>query len=142
LSTGEPLSHGLARQLSDRCAELWNLFGPAETAACATVARIEADSDPVSLGRPVANTGLHIVDPHLQPVPIGVPGELVIGGDALALGYRNRPELTADRFIQHPFNDERGARAFRTGDRARWLPDGGIEWLGRLDGQVQVLGFR
>lgn len=142
LSIGEPLSRAQAGQLLDRCAELWNLYGPVEAAGCAAVARIEPGSDPVTLGRPIANTGLYIVDRHLQPVPIGVPGELVIGGDALALGYWRRADIAAERFLHDPFSDDRSARIFRTGDRARWLPDCGIEWLGRMDRQVQVMGCR
>ena len=94
------------------------------------------------IGHPIANSQLYIVDDHLQPVPIGVPGELHISGDGLARGYLNRPELTAEKFIPDPFSDKPGDRLYRTGDLARYLPDGNIEFLGRIDNQVKIRGFR
>jgi len=96
----------------------------------------------IPIGRPIANTTVYILDPHLQPVPIGVTGELCLGGDGLARGYLHRPELTADKFIPHPFSDEPGARLYRTGDLGRYLPDGNIDFLGRLDDQIKIRGFR
>ncbi|WP_287314905.1 AMP-binding protein, partial [Moorena sp. SIO1G6] len=87
----------------------------------------------VPIGRPVANTQIYILDSHLQPVPIGVPGELHIGGVGLARGYLNRPELTEQKFIPNPFSNEPGSRLYKTGDLARYLPDGNIEFLGRID---------
>ena len=99
-------------------------------------------SGPVPIGRPIANTELYILDRHHQPVPIGVPGELYIGGMGLARGYLNSPELTADKFIDHPFSSEPKARLYKTGDLVRYRPDGTIEYLGRLDDQVKIRGFR
>jgi amino acid adenylation domain-containing protein len=139
---GEPLSRELANQLLERSAELWNLYGPTETTVWSAAAKIEPGNDPIAVGRPIANTEFHILDPYLQPVPVGVPGELFIGGDGLARGYLNRPELTAEKFLPDPFRDGPNARMYRTGDRARWLNDGRVELLGRMDHQVKILGFR
>jgi hypothetical protein len=96
----------------------------------------------ITIGRPISNTQIHILDSRLQPLPIGVVGELHIGGDGLARGYLNYPELTAERFIPNPFSDEPGARLHRTGDLARYSSDGNIEFLGRVDNQVKIRGFR
>jgi amino acid adenylation domain-containing protein len=137
----------LTRQLLDRTfaalphIEIWNFYGPTETTANATVCRVAAEGD-ISIGRPIANTKIYILDSHLQPVPVGVPGELHVGGDGLARGYLNRPELTAEKFIPNPFSDASGARLYKTGDLARYLPDGNIEFLGRIDHQVKIRGFR
>ncbi len=96
----------------------------------------------VPIGRPIANTQVYVLDPHLQPVPIGIPGELYVGGASLTRGYLNRPELTAERFIPHPFSHEPGARLYKTGDLVRYRPDGHLEYLGRLDHQVKLRGIR
>jgi non-ribosomal peptide synthetase component F len=96
----------------------------------------------LSIGRPIANTQVYLLDTHLQPVPIGVPGELYIGGAGLARGYLNRPDLTAEKFIRHSFTDEPNTRLYKTGDIARYLPNGDIEYIGRSDHQVKIRGFR
>ena len=142
LCGGEALPPELARQLLPRAASLWNLYGPTETTIWSTACRIEPGDDEVTIGRPIANTHIYILDARLNPTPVGVPGELYIGGDGLARGYLNRPELTAERFIPHPFSSEPGARLYKTGDLARYRPDGTIEHLGRLDFQVKIRGFR
>jgi amino acid adenylation domain-containing protein len=140
---GEPLS----KQLVDRTfaafrgMEIWNLYGPTEATANATAGRMFPDSA-ITLGRPIANTQIYILDSRLQPVPVGVAGELCIGGVGLARGYLNRPELTAEKFVPNLFNDEPGARLYKSGDLARYLPDGNINFLGRIDDQVKIRGFR
>jgi amino acid adenylation domain-containing protein len=138
LSGGEALPPALAKQLCMRAAEVWNLYGPTETTIWSTVQRI-APGAPVSIGRPIANTTLYVLDARRATIPIGVTGELYIGGDGLARGYHERPELTADRFVADPF---RGGRMYRTGDLVRRRSDGRIEFIGRADNQVKVRGFR
>ena len=131
---------------SSKCA-LLNHYGPTEaTVGCCT---FNADSDvsawnPATLpiGQPIANDEIYIVDGHMQPVPIGVAGELCIGGAGLALGYLNQPQQTAERFVRNPFSSDPEARLYRTGDLARFLPDGNIEFMGRIDAQVKIRGFR
>ncbi len=119
-----------------------NGYGPTETTIAATVYDCPADGRQPAIGRPIRNTRIYLLDRFLQPVPVGVPGELYIGGAGVAHGYLNRPELTAERFLPDPFCSEPGARLFRTGDLARYRPDGNLEFLGRLDQQVKVRGFR
>jgi amino acid adenylation domain-containing protein len=138
---GEALPPDLADQLRSRTGELWNMYGPTETTVWSTCWRVEPDVA-ISIGRPIANTQVHVLDPHGQPCPIGVAGEIFIGGDGIALGYLNRPELTAERFLPDPFHAAPGARFYRTGDRGRWRNDGLLEHLGRLDHQVKVRGHR
>ncbi len=124
---------------------LINEYGPTETVVGCSVFEVPRGTSitgPVPIGRPIANTQLYVLDGHMNPVPIGVSGELYIGGDGVARGYLNRPELTAERFIVDPFRSEAGARLYKTGDLARYLPDGNIEYLGRLDDQVKIRGFR
>jgi amino acid adenylation domain-containing protein len=119
----------------------FNAYGPTETTVWATAARCRADAKP-HIGRPVPNVECYLVDPSLQPVSIGVAGELLIGGAGVARGYLDRPDLTAERFIPDPFSRRPGARVYRTGDLARWLPDGNIDFLGRIDHQVKIRGYR
>jgi len=146
LCGGESLDRELANQLLERGASLWNLYGPTETTIWSAASEVEASDNSVSIGRPIANTQIYLLDSYLQPVPIGVPGELYIGGDGLARGYLNRPELTTKRFIPNPYPSGYShgpeARLYKTGDLARYLPDGNIEYLGRTDHQVKLRGFR
>ncbi|MBN8468384.1 non-ribosomal peptide synthase/polyketide synthase [Corallococcus exiguus] len=118
-----------------------NAYGPTETTVCAAV-NTDVAAPRVTLGRPFHNVRAYVLDPHLRPVPLGVPGELFIGGMGLARGYLGRPELTAERFLPNPFAHDPGERLYRTGDRARWLANGELEYLGRLDFQVKLRGFR
>ncbi|MHC0062944.1 non-ribosomal peptide synthase/polyketide synthase [Nostoc sp. UIC 10890] len=177
---GEACSVELMKQWSAG-RNFFNAYGPTEASVCATIAKCTSEDQKISIGRPIANTQVHILDSHLQPVPIGVPGELHIGGVGLARGYLNRPELTQEKFISNPFGQSRGAgeqrsrgageqgsrgaeilpnpesplpliprggpefpnpRLYKTGDLARYLPDGNIEYLGRIDNQVKIRGFR
>src|SRR5262249_15384055 len=137
MCSGEALAYGLQERFFARLpARLHNLYGPTEAAVDVTFWECRRD-DPrpvVPIGRPIANVQLHVLDKHGHQVPVGVPGELFIGGVGLARGYRNRPELTAERFAEHPSL----GRLYRTGDIGRWLADGTIEYLGRADGQVKV----
>ncbi|MFD0737894.1 amino acid adenylation domain-containing protein [Lysobacter koreensis] len=142
VSGGEPLALDLAEALLARCGEVWNGYGPTETTIYSSYWRVQNPRAGIVIGRPVANTQVWVLDEQRQPCPIGVPGELWIGGDGVALGYLNRPELTAERFVDDPFSDAAGARLYRTGDRGRWRNDGTIEHLGRLDFQVKVRGYR
>ena len=142
LCGGEALPAVLADELLERDLELWNMYGPTETTIWSTVFRVETPGQPLSIGGPIANTELYILDEGLAQVPIGEPGELHIGGEGLARGYLRRPELTAERFIAHPFDPDPNARLYKTGDLARFRADGNVEYLGRLDHQVKVRGFR
>ncbi|HZA11267.1 non-ribosomal peptide synthetase [Mycobacterium sp.] len=143
--SGEALAHDLRDDfLAKLDAELYNLYGPTEAAIDVTHFHCERGvSDPlVPIGRPIANTRTHILDAHFQLVPVGVPGELFIGGVGLGRGYLNRPDATAASFVADPFADNPGQLLYRTGDLARYLPDGNIEYLGRLDYQVKIRGLR
>ncbi|MEU6587797.1 amino acid adenylation domain-containing protein [Streptomyces sp. NPDC046881] len=140
--SGEALPADLVTAVHERIGcELHNLYGPTEAAVDVTATRCEPGL-PVTIGRPIANTRAYILDAALRPVPIGVPGELLLGGVQLARGYLNRPALTADRFVPDPFATEPGGRLYRTGDLARYRADGAIEYLGRLDHQVKIRGQR
>ncbi len=142
ISTGEALPRELADRLMPCCDELWNLYGPTETTVYSALCRVDAGTGPILVGKPVDNTDIHIVDKHMQVLPAGVPGELLIGGAGLARGYRGRPDLTAEKFIAQPFSDVPGARLYRTGDLALWRRDGTIEVIGRIDHQIKLRGFR
>ena len=141
LCGGEALSHELATQLLERADSLWNMYGPTESTIWSAVSQVQAGSGSVFIGHAIANTQFYILDENLQPVPVGVAGELHIGGDGLARGYLNRPELTAQKFLPNPFGDA-GSRLYKTGDLVRYLGDGNIQYIGRIDHQVKVRGFR
>ncbi|XYI02620.1 non-ribosomal peptide synthase/polyketide synthase [Sorangium sp. So ce1128] len=145
ICSGEALTFELQQRFFARSqAELFNLYGPTEAAIDVSFWRCERDGARavVPIGRPIANTQLYVLDERLEPMPIGVPGELFIGGVQLGRGYLRRPALTAERFILNPHGRTPDARLYRTGDLSRWLPDGSIEYLGRLDHQVKLRGFR
>jgi amino acid adenylation domain-containing protein len=142
---GEPLQNQIVQQLyqHQNIIRVYNLYGPSEDTTYSTFALLgKGATEPPSIGRPISNTQIYILDANHQPVPIGVPGELYIGGDGLARGYLNRPELTLEKFIPNPFSDDSSERLYKTGDLARYLIDGNIEYLGRIDNQVKIRGFR
>ncbi len=145
ICSGEALPADLQHQFFERLdAKLHNLYGPTEAAVDVTYWQCQRGDSrtTVPIGRPVANTQIHLLDEDLQPVPLGDSGELHIGGVQVARGYLNRPELTREKFIPDPFSDDPEARLYKTGDLARYLSDGNIEYLGRIDGQVKIRGFR
>ncbi len=139
LCGGEAFPRELADKLIDKCSSLWNMYGPTETTIWSTIHKVASGIGSVSIGRPIANTHLYVLDRHFEPVPIGVPGELYIGGTGVARGYRNRAGLTGERFIPNPYGI---GRLYKTGDLARYLSDGNIEFLGRIDHQVKIRGYR
>lgn len=141
LAGGEALSRDLADALTARCDSLWNMFGPTETTIWSTVAEIRPN-EPITVGRPIANTRIYVLDGNLQPVPVGAHGELFIGGMGLANRYHNRVELTAERFVDDPFDSRSGARMYRTGDLVRYRADGRLEYLNRMDQQIKLRGYR
>jgi|GEM_PF-1255062 len=142
LCGGESWTRDLAEQLLEKCANLWNVYGPTEATVWATIHQVEAGVGSIPIGRPIANTQVHILDPNQQPVSIGEPGELHIGGLGLARGYLNRPKLTSEKFIPNPFSQKPDSHLYKTGDLARYDRDGNIEFLGRIDHQVKVRGYR
>ena len=147
ISSGETLPVDLAQRFRELLPHsvLLNLYGSSEVSADVTwfdVGMMKGDLVSIPIGRPIANTQIYLLDAQLQPVPVGVAGEVCVGGDNLARGYHNRPELTAEKFIPNPFSDEPGARLYKTGDLARYLPDGNIEFIGRKDYQVKIRGLR
>ncbi|MGI8959005.1 MAG: non-ribosomal peptide synthetase [Bryobacteraceae bacterium] len=141
LCGGEKLSRDLADALLDRVGSVWNVYGPTETTIWSTVGHVARDAQSLSIGHPVANTQVYILDDSCKPVPTGMPGELYIGGAGLARGYWNQPELTRQRFSEDPFGPP-GSRLYRTGDEAKFRDDGNIECLGRKDDQVKIRGYR
>jgi amino acid adenylation domain-containing protein len=141
LSGGEVLSEELADRLRPNGSALWNMYGPTETTIWSSMSKVEAKDGPASIGRPVANTRFHVLDEHMEPVPVGVAGELYVGGMGLARGYANAPARTADGFVPDPFGPP-GSRLYRTGDRARYRASGEVEYLGRTDRQVKLRGHR
>ena len=140
ICAGEALDERLKEKILQKGYTLYNNYGPSETTV--DVLSTQCGNEKATIGKPISNTKCYILDKRFNPVPVGVSGELTIGGDGLARGYLNRPELTAEKFIPDPFSDEPGARLYRTGDLARYLPDGNIEFLGRIDNQVKVRGHR
>jgi amino acid adenylation domain-containing protein len=140
---GEALPREVAEELAKRAGSVWNMYGPTETTVWSTCWKVESPlPGSILIGAPIGNTETHVLDPQMQPVPTGAPGELWIGGDGVSLGYLNRPELTRERFVDDPFRRSPGAKLYRTGDLARWRPDGNLEALGRTDFQVKVRGYR
>jgi amino acid adenylation domain-containing protein len=142
---GEALSRSLVQDIYEQTSvnRVLNLYGPSEDTTYSTWTEVaQTESGAPAIGRPIANTQVYILDRELQPAPIGVAGELYLGGEGLARGYLSRPELTAEKFVPHPFSKDGGERLYRTGDLARWLAGGELEYLGRIDNQVKLRGFR
>ncbi len=139
---GEAVPLDLVNRLAPKCGSIWNMYGPTETTIWSTICRLRPGEDIVSIGKPIDNTQVYVVDQFMELLPPGIPGELLIGGDGVASGYWNQPELTAEKFIPNRFSSEPGCRLYRTGDLARWLPTGALECLGRADNQVKIRGFR
>ncbi len=142
LCGGEAMPRELAEQLILRACSVWNMYGPTETTVWSSFHSVTSSAAPIPIGRPIANTQMYVLDRNMQPVPVGVVGELYIGGDGLARGYRNRSDLNAEKFIPNPFDCELGSRLYKTGDLARYRVDGNIECLCRIDNQVKIRGFR
>lgn len=140
---GEALPAELARELMQRCGQVWNMYGPTETTIWSSVYKVQGDEARIlPIGRPIANTSFYILDQDRQPVAVGSEGELYIGGEGLARGYFERPELTSEKFVSDPFSDRPQARMYRSGDLVRSREDGNVEYLGRLDHQIKIRGFR
>jgi amino acid adenylation domain-containing protein/thioester reductase-like protein len=149
LCGGEAMTRSLADQLLDRSSSVWNMYGPTETTVWSAIQKVEPGSEAVSIGRPIRNTQIYLIDPRsrrksdpIKLVANGEAGEVCIGGDGLAKGYLNRLELTEERFIPDPFSGKPNARLYKTGDLARFLPDGSIGFIGRVDCQVKIRGYR
>lgn len=142
LCGGEAFPRDLANELAGRSSSVWNMYGPTETTIWSSALQVKAGDGPVPIGPPIDNTQFYVLDSNGQLAPVGVAGELYIGGDGLARGYFRRPELTAEKFVADPFRAGSNARLYRTGDLVRRASDGTIEFLGRLDHQVKLRGFR
>ncbi|SFH03863.1 amino acid adenylation domain-containing protein, partial [Duganella sp. CF458] len=140
---GEPIPPAMWQRLqSDRRTAFFNMYGPTECTVDATLDRIRPESARPHIGRPFANMRVYLLDARMEPVPVGVSGEIYIGGAGVARGYLNRPELSAERFVRDPFSKQPGARMYKTGDLARWCADGTLEYIGRNDFQVKIRGYR
>ena len=139
----EPLSPSLVRRVYEKtkAEKVFDLYGPTECTTYSTFA-LRAPHSPAIIGRPIANTQAHVLDGRQRPVPVGMPGELYLGGAGLARGYWQRPDLTRQKFVPNPFSRDPEARLYRTGDRVRYRSDGNLEFLGRGDNQVKIRGFR
>ncbi|MEH2372336.1 non-ribosomal peptide synthetase [Nostoc sp.] len=142
ICAGESCNDDIVKRWWSSSRRFFNAYGLTEATVWSTVAEISSLSEKPPIGRPIANTQIYILDKYLQPLPIGITGELYICGEGLAQGYINRPELTTENFIPNPFNHQKGARLYKTGDLTRYRPDGNIEFLGRIDNQVKIRGFR
>ncbi len=142
LCGGEAMPRELAEQLIPRACSVWNMYGPTETTVWSSFHHVTSSAGLIPIGRPIGNTQMYVLDRNMQPVPVGVIGELYIGGDGLARGYRNRSDLNGEKFISNPFDCEPGSRLYKTGDLARYRADGNIECLSRIDNQVKIRGFR
>jgi amino acid adenylation domain-containing protein len=139
---GEAMPKDMADKLIPKCSELWNLYGPTETTIYSTGKQITADDKIITIGTPIDNTQIYILNNELKPVPNGEEGEIFIGGDGVARGYLNRPELSAEKFIPDPFTEKPARKMYRSGDLGRITPDGEIQYLGRIDHQVKIRGYR
>lgn len=142
LCGGEALSRDLAGSLKERCNSLWNMYGPTETTIWSTLKQISNFDQPITIGKPIANTQVYLLDQYLKPVRKGGTGEIYIAGDGLARAYLNNPELTAAAFVRDPFSDQSDKKMYRTGDLGRYTADGDIQCLGRIDNQVKIRGHR
>lgn len=142
ISGGEPMTTELAHRLQPWGSAIWNAYGPTETTIWSTIYEVQGPEDQIPIGRPLANTSIILLDQAGELAPIGVMGEILIGGNGVARGYHRRPDLTAEKFLPHAFNGKPGARLYRTGDLGRYRANGNIEYLGRLDHQVKVRGHR
>ncbi len=139
---GEALPMELAGRIIPRAASLWNVYGPTETTVWSTIKLVKATDRVISIGRPIDNTTVYILDKNLKPLAPGLAGEIYIGGEGVAKGYLNRPELTLEKFITDPFTKDAGSKMYRTGDLGKFLENGEIECLGRADAQVKIRGYR
>jgi len=139
---GEALPQDLAKRLLNCASSLWNVYGPTETTVWSTIKQLKPSDEVISIGRPINNTSVYILDKFLNPLAPGVAGEIFIGGDGVGKGYLNRPELTAEKFVPDPFSKQAGAKMYATGDLGKFMPDGEIECLGRIDAQVKIRGYR
>ena len=142
LCCGEPMSRDLASKLLTRCSRLFNMYGPTETTIYSTGTEIRSTDQIISIGHPIHNTQVYILDDAMNPLPENAVGEIFIAGDGVARGYLNKPQLTAERFMDNPFADAKGSKMYRTGDLGKFLSDGKIHCLGRIDHQVKMRGYR